>query len=185
MDALYERVYFVTVLGSHIVDENEFYLRLKAIVPDGTKIYGCWVPRVGQGETGVVNYYVVVAFPFVTWRERLRPEVSKWVSATSVGESLLAAFGERISVVVPHLVEDEVDEVDEESEESEESYARYTAGTDEFAYGDLATFLEDTQTYMEKDGLDKTFGDRIDPVELEADTRKVSVLGSTPVMVMC
>jgi hypothetical protein len=163
MDASYERNYFVTLWGSSVVDHKDFYEQLKALVPEGTKIYGCQVEFLAldnPSETGVVNYQVLLGFPFVPRPYRRRESARKWVNLTSVRESLYEAFGEP-----------EGDPEDEECSDSDdiveqcEKEVRYRVGISVSvprAGQELKKFVDNVQAFIEKDDNKLLFGDRID-----------------------
>jgi hypothetical protein len=69
MDARYERYYFVTWSESRIVDYNDFYKQLKALLPSETEVYGVRECHVDFSETGAVQYHALLVFPFVRPRE--------------------------------------------------------------------------------------------------------------------
>ena len=196
----YEQFYFVTLTKSRIVDHNDFYEQLKALVPPGTTVYGGQVSlEVGLCETGVVHYHVFLGFPFVHPRDRGRSGSRKWFTETSVRESLLEVFGERKEDLDPEKEDEECSDDDdddpaEKAAEKAEAEVRYRAHVIVSGplrgcrgeYRELSKFFENAQACVEKDDNKLLFGDRIDPGTVGAVLlTKVSVLGWTHVIVMC
>jgi hypothetical protein len=172
MDASYERYYFVKLWQSSVVGHKDFYEQLKALVPEGTKIYGGQVKFLalenrGSGETGVANYEVVLGFPFVQRRYRRQELIRKWVNLTSVRESLYEAFGEPEGDPDPEQEDEEWGDVDgivEQCIEKRKKAVRYRVGISVSvprAGQESAKFLENVQAYIEKDDNELLFGDRI------------------------
>jgi hypothetical protein len=158
MDAQYERYYFVSWSNSRIVDYNAFYKQLKALLPSETEVYGVRECHVDPSETEVVQYHVLLAFPFVRLRERRRKEIRKWVSPTSVAQNLVMVVQQK------NLVTEQCEEVSDTVYISIQCPRRQLGSMSaECEYEDLPKWFEQCQSYIEKDGPIRVFGHRIDP----------------------
>jgi hypothetical protein len=162
MDVSYEQYYYVTWSQSGIVDHNQFYEQLKAILPPRTKVYGGQLACLHLGGDGVVNYRALIVLPYVTRGER-KDSWGNWPDHNDF-------LREKLTMVIRRKNR----ETGEDEDVRDTEYILFevprrkrvsVAGmnTVDVGYEDLSEFLGKVQARIKKDGLEKVFGKRIDP----------------------
>ena len=181
MSAQYEQFYFVTWAQSQIVKCNQFREKLKAVVPEGTQFYGgqqvpCVDPNVDPCEAKLVNYNVLLVFPFLKRSERQSEEARKWVCSSNVKRSLMMIIQQKNPETG----------VEEDVRDTEHIFVSVPRRESHGIYRNLPGFFENAQAYIEVNAGKLLFGDRMDLQKVEVERCvKVSVLGLTHVRVMC
>jgi len=163
------RYYFVRWAQSCIVDHNQFYEQLKALLPPGTEVYGGQERHIGPSDTGVVDYHAVLGLPFISlrerfevWSERQREEYRKWEYPTHdvvVGNLTMILTGK-----------------DEEVTRTDDITVQCPERIGIEGWRDLPCFFGVAQQYIEKCCMDSRFGDRIDPQRVSGNSLNMCVL---------
>jgi len=146
-----EQYYSVTWFRSRIAQVDLFYEKLKALMPEGTLVYGAQVEA--RIQDGSARYHAVVVFDqpmILAGVERTRKLFTMTLQLTDY------ETGEDVDVLDTEMI----------------VYSSPKRRSQDGGYVDLKKWLNDVQDYIEEGGVEFVFGKRIRVEGVEEDGKK-------------